>query len=221
MTEEEILMQEAMDSSSFFAEQAKEPMPEVKMTAVMEAEENKTLDPSKIRNFWYTRNSESINDFGRHSDLNAKEYYQKFGSEGLRDSYHAGKAETCAYRQMVDSHKKELADPSVENISHLEKKHECEMKLFDMELAKMKGQEPDLSEVDQAFDEYQATKPEPKRERKPLATPQFRPQVERQAPQIKHRDANELETMLKVSTNMGKFKNGNAITAMRRKFNEQ
>lgn len=221
MTEEEMLMQEAMDSSSFFSEQAKEPMPEVKMTAVMEAEENKELDPSKVRNFWFTRNGETITHFGRHSDLNAQDYYKKFGSLGLNDSYHAGKAETCAYREMITTHKKELADPNMENVGNLEKKHECEMKLFDMELAKMKGQEPDVSEIEQAFDEYQATKPEPKRERKPLATPQFRPQVERQAPQIKHRDANELETMLKVSTNMNKFKNGNAITAIRRKFGEQ
>ena len=221
MTEEEMLMQEAMDSSSFFSEKAQEPMPEVKMTAVMEAEDNKSLAPEKIRNFWFTRNSESIRDFGRHSDLNAQDYYKKFSSPGLNDPYHTGIAETCAYRNMIDTHKKELANPSVENVSHLEKKHECELKLFDVELAKMKGQEPDVSEVDQAYDEYESSKPAPKRERKPLATPQFRPQVERQPAQVKHRDANELETMLKVSTSMNKFKNGNAITAMRTKFGEQ
>lgn len=221
MTEEEMLMQEALESSSFFADQANEPMPETKMTAMMEAEDNKTLDPNKIRNFWYTRNGESINDFGRHSDLNAQEYYKKFGSLGHNDPYHAGKAETCAYRNMISTHKKELADPSLENTGNLEKKHECEIKLFDVELAKMKGQEPDVSEVEQAYGEYESSKPAPQRERKPLATPQMRPQVERQAPQIKHRDVNELETMLKVSTNVNKFKNGNTISAMRRKFGEQ
>lgn len=221
MTEEEMLMQEAMDSSSFFSEKAQEPMPEVKTTAVMEAEDNTSLSPEKIRNFWLTRNSESIRDFGRHSDLNAQDYYKKFSSPGLNDPYHAGIAETCAYRNMIDTHKKELANPSVENVSHLEKKHECEIKLFDVELAKMKGQEPDVSEVEQAYSEYESSKPAPQRERKPLAIPQFRPQIERQAPQVKHRDANELETMLKVSTSMNKFKNGNAITAMRRKFGEQ
>jgi len=221
MTEEEMLMQEAMDSSSFFSEKAKEPMPEVKMTAVMEAEENKSLAPEKIRNFWFTRNSESIRDFGRHSDLNTQEYFKKFSSPGLNDPYHAGIAETCAYRNMIQTHKKELADPSLEHTDNLEKKHDCELKLFDVELAKMKGQEPDVSEVEQAYGEYESSKPAPKRERKPLATPQFRPQGPVQAPQVKHRDANELETMLNVGVKMNKFKNGNAITAMRRKFGEQ
>ncbi|MBA4053217.1 MAG: hypothetical protein C0490_00750 [Marivirga sp.] len=221
MTEEEMLMQEAMDSSSFFSDKAQVPMPEVKMTAVMEAEDNKGLAPEKIRNFWFTRNSETIRDFGRHSELNAQGYYKKFSSPGLNDPYHAGMAETCAYRNMIDTHKKELADPSMEDTGNLEKKHECEIKLFDVELAKMKGQEPDVSEVEQAYSEYESSKPAPQRERKPLATPQFRPQVERQPAQVKHRDANELETMLKVSTSMNKFKNGNAIAAMRRKFGEQ
>lgn len=221
MTEEEMLMQEAIGSSSFFSQKAQEPLPEVKMTAVMEAEENKGLDPSKVRNFWFTRNGETITHFGRYSDLNAQDYYKKFGTIGLNDSYHAGQAESCAFRNMLDVHKKELADPSVEDIGHIQKKHDCEMKLFDVELAKLKGQEPDESEVEQAYSEYESSKPELQRERKPLATPQFRPQVERQAPQVKHRDANELETMLKVSSKVSKFKNGNAITAMRRKAGEQ
>lgn len=221
MTEEEMLMQEAMDSSSFFSEKAKEPGQELKRNAVDVAQENKSLEPEKLRNFWFTRNHETIHDFGVHTQMNAKEYFQRYNNHDLNDQFHASKAETCAYRNMLDTHKKELADPNVENMGHLQKKHDCETKLFDFELAKMKGKEPEETELDQSFSEYESTKPAPKRERKPLATPQFRPQGPVQAPQVKHRDANELETMLNVGAKINKFKNGNAITAMRRKFGEQ
>jgi len=221
MTEEEMLKQEALDSSSFFAEQANQPQPEVKKTAVMEAEENKSLNPTMIRNFWFTRNRETIMEFGRHSNLNAHDYYKMFSSPGLNDAYHAGTAESCAYRHMIDTHKKELADPSVEDIANLEKKHQCEMKLFDAELAKMKGQEPDVSEIEELYNEYETTKPRPKRDRKPLVTPQFRPAYEPKKGQITHRDIGELETVLKVISKMDQFKKGNTIAAMRMKFGEK
>lgn len=218
MTEEELLMQEALDSSSFLAEQANQPQPEVKRTAVMEAAENKSLDPAMIRNFWFTRNRETIMEFGRHSNLNAHDYYKMFSSPGLNDAYHAGTAETCAYRHMIDTHKKELADPSVKDMANLDKKHQCEMKLFDVELAKMKGQEPDVSEVEQLYTEYEATKPAPKRERKPLATPKFRPEYQPKPTQITHRDIGELDTALRVNLKLDQVKKGNTISAMRMKF---
>jgi hypothetical protein len=221
MTEEELLMQEALDSSSFFAEQANQPQPEVKKTAVMEADENKSLDPTMIRNFWFTRNRETITEFGRHSNLNAQDYYKMFGSPGLNDAYHAGTAETCAYRHMIDTHKKELADPSVQDMANLEKKHQCEMKLFDVELAKMKGQEPDVSEVEELYTEYEAFKPAPKRERKPLATPKFRPEYQPKPAQVTHRDIGELDTALRVNLKLDQFKKGNTISAMRMKFGEK
>lgn len=221
MTEEELLMQEALDSSSFLAEQANQPQPEVKRTAVMEAAENKSLDPAMIRNFWFTRNRETIMEFGRHSNLNAHDYYKMFSSPGLNDAYHAGTAETCAYRHMIDTHKRELADPSLQDFSSLEKKHQCELKLFDVELERMKGQEPDLSEVEDLYNEYEASKPAPKRERKPLATPQLRPEYQPKPGQITHRDIGELETILKANLKMNQFKNGNAISAMRMKFGEK
>lgn len=221
MTEEEMLMQEAMDSSNFFAAKAQEPGQELKRNAVDVAQENKSLEPEQLRNFWFTRNHETLHDFGVHTKLNAKEYYQRHNNHDLNDQFHASKAETCAYRNMLETHKKELADPNLEHTDHLGKKHSCETKLFDFELAKMKGKEPDETELEQSFSEYESSKPAPKRERKPLATPQFRPQVEIKAPQVKHRDVNELETMLKVSSKVSKFKNGNAITAMRRKAGEQ
>lgn len=220
MTEEEMLMQEALDSSNFFADKANETQPEVKTTAVMEADQNKSLDPTMIRNFWFTRNHETITEFGRHNAMNAQEYYKMFSSPGLNDAYHAGTAETCAYRHMIDTHKKELADPSVHDFANLEKKHQCELKLFDVELERMKGQEPDTSEVEQLYTEYEATKPAPKRERKPFPPPQFRPEYVPKPKQITHRDIGELETVLKVNNKMDQFKKGNTIAAMRMEFGQ-
>jgi hypothetical protein len=187
----------------------------------MEADENKSLSPTMIRNFWFTRNRETIIEFGRHGGMNAQEYYKMFSSPGLNDAYHAGTAETCAYRHMIDTHKKELADPTVQDITNLEKKHKCELKLFDVELEKMQGKEPDLSEVEELYNGYEATKPPHKRDRKPLATPQLRPTFEPKKGQIAHRDIGELETVLKVTNRMDQFKKGNTIAAMRMKFGEK
>jgi hypothetical protein len=145
------LIKEALEASQFMANQ---PKPTTKQDNFeQDYIDNKKLEPNKLRNFWYTRNHETIHDFGsKHQEKNAEEYFNHF--KNVNDKYHMEQAETCAYRNMIATHAVEMKKATPDNIDITLAQHKCETTLFDVRLNQMKGMEADTTELDKDYREF-------------------------------------------------------------------
>lgn len=222
---------EALESSKFLAQEAAVQAIQPHDSNLAEKyEANRALDKSQIRNFWYSKN-ELTQSFGsNHSNKNAEEIFKLFSSGAKKDDFHASMAESCAYRDMVACHKKESVDTTVDNYDIIESQHKVEVALFDVYKGEMKGQEPDTTELDQAFEGYEkvaerAARKERiaqralERENDPGSI-STRDTSKYRSPhaQVKHIDPTSLETALKQTNRLGNYKG--KIASLRSQYNQ-
>lgn len=222
---------EALESGQFLAQQAAiEPTQPHDSNLAEKYEANRGLDKNQIRNFWYSKRELSQSFSSNHSTKNAEEIFKLFSSGAKKDDWHASMAESCAYRDMVDCHKKESKDTTVDNYETIVAQHKVEVALFDVYKGEMLGKEPDTTELDQAFDGYEkVTERAARKERiaqraleskNDPGSISTRDTSKYRSPhaQVKHIDPTELETRLKQINRLGNYQG--KIASLRSQHNQ-
>jgi len=226
------MQQEALEAGQFFANEAKAVVTEPHNPSLAQKyENNRTLDKDQVRNFWYTKNHEVGASFSsNHAGKNTEELYKLFSSGAKKDDWHASMAESCAYRNMVAHHKVEAADNTVPNYDVITAQHKVEVELFDVYRDEMKGKEPDVSQLDVAYQGYEKVTERIERKQRIAAreaereldpgtiSTRDKTKYRSQHAQVKHISSTELEDSLRQRSRAKNFQS--QIGMMRNKSKE-